>query len=122
MILNEETYKEYGYYPDDLSPLSGRNIIIQCDNCKKRQSMSKSNAVNKTTGLCRSCRILQRNNFDRQTYMNIAKSLLMDPDIHYATLARQNNISPYNIHRLLRGKLFNEILKEMKNDDRKEEA
>jgi hypothetical protein len=33
MILEEETYKKFGYYPRDLSRRSGKRILAACDKC-----------------------------------------------------------------------------------------
>lgn len=35
MILEEETFKEFGYYPSDLSPKSSKKILAACDDCGK---------------------------------------------------------------------------------------
>ena len=33
MILEEETFKKFGYYPSGLKNKSGRKILVQCDEC-----------------------------------------------------------------------------------------
>lgn len=35
MILEEETYVEFGYYPSELTPHSGKKILAACDECGK---------------------------------------------------------------------------------------
>lgn len=35
MILIEETYKEYGYFPRDLSKQSHKRIVVSCNKCGK---------------------------------------------------------------------------------------
>ena len=35
MILEEETFKKFGYHPKDLSLHSGRKILSKCDKCGK---------------------------------------------------------------------------------------
>jgi hypothetical protein len=35
MILEEETYEKFGYYPSDLLPHSGKVILVACADCNK---------------------------------------------------------------------------------------
>jgi len=51
MILEEETYKKFGYYPKDLGEYSLRPILITCDKCGKIRESEKR----KYRALCRSC-------------------------------------------------------------------
>lgn len=51
MILEEETYAEFGYYPSDLSPKSGKRILAACDDCGKIREMEKVDY----RALCKSC-------------------------------------------------------------------
>ena len=51
MILEEETFKKYGYYPDDLKPESHKKIIVICEKCKKIRITSKHHYHS----LCKSC-------------------------------------------------------------------
>ena len=51
VILEEETFKKYGYYPCDLKPLSGKTIIVACDKCGKIREIRKSSY----RALCMSC-------------------------------------------------------------------
>lgn len=39
MILEEETYKQFGYYPKDLSEKSGRRVVAKCDDCGKLRNI-----------------------------------------------------------------------------------
>ena len=41
MILEEETYAEFGYYPSDLKPKSGKKILAACDDCGRIRETSK---------------------------------------------------------------------------------
>ena len=51
MILEEETFKKFGYYSKELSYGSNKKIIAKCDNCGKIRESSKHNYHN----LCISC-------------------------------------------------------------------
>lgn len=51
MILEEETYERFGYYPSDLSPKSGRKILAACDDCGIVRVILKSDYH----PFCRSC-------------------------------------------------------------------
>ena len=41
MILEEETFKEFGYYPSDLKPKSSKKILAACDGCGKIREICK---------------------------------------------------------------------------------
>ena len=41
MILEEETFKKFGYYPSDLKPKSGKRILAACDGCGKIREIGK---------------------------------------------------------------------------------
>lgn len=43
MILEEETYAEFGYYPSDLKPKSGKKILAACEDCSRVRETSKHN-------------------------------------------------------------------------------
>lgn len=52
VILEEETYKKYGYYPRDLKPKSSKKpILAKCDGCGIIRETTKNDYHN----LCRSC-------------------------------------------------------------------
>ena len=51
MILEEETFKKFGYYPRDLKPHSHKRILAKCDDCRIVRETSKHNY----RGLCKSC-------------------------------------------------------------------
>jgi G:T-mismatch repair DNA endonuclease (very short patch repair protein) len=51
MILEEETYDKFGYYPSDLKPQSHKRILAACDDCGKIRETSK----NGYHSLCNSC-------------------------------------------------------------------
>ena len=51
MILEEETFKEFGYYPSELTPQSGKWILAACDEC----GMIRERKRNRCSSLCRSC-------------------------------------------------------------------
>jgi len=70
MILEEETFKKFGYYPQDLTPRSSRKILAICDDCGKirettkhdygircRSCANKVNKVEKNQSICRECGI-----------------------------------------------------------------
>lgn len=41
MILEEETFKKFGYYPSDLKPKSNKKILAACDDCGKIRKIRK---------------------------------------------------------------------------------
>ena len=51
MILEEETYEKFGYYPSDLKPKSGKRILAACDECGKIRELRKDHY----SDFCRSC-------------------------------------------------------------------
>lgn len=51
MILEGETYEQFGYYPSDLKPKSAKHILAACDECGKVRVITK----NKYRALCGSC-------------------------------------------------------------------
>ena len=51
MILEEETYEKFGYYPKDLKPKSHKKILAACDECGKIRELNKHNY----SSLCKSC-------------------------------------------------------------------
>lgn len=57
MILEEETFEKFGYYPSDLKPHSGKKIIVACDECEKIREI----IFNQYRSLCRSCTIKGKN-------------------------------------------------------------
>ena len=51
MILEEETFEKFGYYPSDLKPKSGKKIVAKCDDCGKIRENRKCDYV----PLCKPC-------------------------------------------------------------------
>jgi hypothetical protein len=51
VILEEETYKEFGYYPSDLMLNSHKRIIVACNDCDKIREIDRS----AYRALCYSC-------------------------------------------------------------------
>lgn len=51
MILEEETFKKYGYYPSKLKSKSGERIIVKCDECGEVRESYKCSY----SKLCKSC-------------------------------------------------------------------
>ena len=51
MILEQETFDAYGYYPSSLKPHSGKHILAKCDDCGKLRSGKKQSY----RALCHSC-------------------------------------------------------------------
>lgn len=41
MILEEETFDKFGYYPSDLKPKSHKRILVACDDCGKIREICK---------------------------------------------------------------------------------
>lgn len=59
MILEEETFKQFGYYPSDLSTKSDKRIIVSCDECGKIREVNKE----AYRSLCHQCAILKQSQF-----------------------------------------------------------
>jgi G:T-mismatch repair DNA endonuclease (very short patch repair protein) len=51
MILEEETFKKFGYYPCDLTRRSGKRILAACDKCGKIREINKDSYC----ACCKSC-------------------------------------------------------------------
>lgn len=51
MILEEETYEKFGYYPNDFAPHSHKPVLATCDNCGKIRQVQKRISHH----LCHSC-------------------------------------------------------------------
>ena len=51
MILEEETFKIFGYYPSDLKPQSSKRILVKCDRCEKIREVRRQSY----SDLCMSC-------------------------------------------------------------------
>lgn len=51
MILEKETFKEFGYYPSDLKPKSNKKILAACDDCGKVRVIAKADY----RALCQTC-------------------------------------------------------------------
>jgi DNA-directed RNA polymerase subunit RPC12/RpoP len=51
MILEEETFKKFGYYPRDLALKSNKRVLAKCDECGKIRETTKY----RYRALCRSC-------------------------------------------------------------------
>lgn len=51
MILEEETYKKFGYYTKELSQHANKHILVRCDCCGETRQISKHGY----RSLCRSC-------------------------------------------------------------------
>ena len=41
MILEEETFEKFGYYPSDLKPKSNKKILARCGECRKIREIEK---------------------------------------------------------------------------------
>ena len=51
MILEEETFEKFGYYPSDWAPKSNKHILAACDDCGKVRVIRKGSY----RALCASC-------------------------------------------------------------------
>lgn len=51
VILEEETFKKFGYYPRDLTPKSHKKILVACDACGKIRVVRKDGY----SALCKNC-------------------------------------------------------------------
>ena len=56
MILKEETFRTFGYYPNDLKPHSNLRIVVACDDCGKIREIQK----NAYYSLCFPCAMKKR--------------------------------------------------------------
>lgn len=68
-ILEEETYRRFGYYPRDLKPQSHKRILAACDKCGKIRETSK----NHYCALCRSCP-RKGTHFTKETCKRLSKA------------------------------------------------
>ena len=58
MILEQETYEKFGYYPNELSKTSRKKILATCNVCEKTLEIVKRNYTRaKSPDLCSDCRI-----------------------------------------------------------------
>lgn len=57
MILEEETYKKFGYYPHTLKPQSHKLILAKCDGCDIIRETSKHDYRN----FCKLCALKRTN-------------------------------------------------------------
>lgn len=53
MILREETFEKFGYYPEEIAPKSSKRIVVKCERCGRIREVNKNNY----SALCRSCAI-----------------------------------------------------------------
>jgi len=60
MILEEETFKKFGYYPRDLKPQSRRRILASCNDCGKVREIYQ----HAYHPLCGSCATKGKNNYN----------------------------------------------------------
>lgn len=51
MILEQETYEKFGYYPSELKPQSHKYILAACDDCGKIREINRESY----RALCKSC-------------------------------------------------------------------
>lgn len=51
MIDEEETFRRFGYYSEDLTPKSNKKIVARCDDCGKIRELKKEDYRD----LCQSC-------------------------------------------------------------------
>ena len=58
MILEEETFEKFGYYPSDLAPKSHKKILATCDDCGKIRKIERSAYHPR----CKSCAKKGKNN------------------------------------------------------------
>ena len=56
MILEKETFQQFGYYPSKLSFKSDRNVCFECSSCERVFIKAKRRAKNSL--LCRECYLL----------------------------------------------------------------
>lgn len=59
MILEEETFKKFGYYPRDLLSGSGKSILAACDGCGKVRTVRKHTY----RSFCHKCATRKNNNW-----------------------------------------------------------
>ena len=94
MILEKETYKEFGYYPCDLKPKSGKKIFAKCDGCGMIRKISKY----QYRALCPSCAHTKQNNpMYGKHHSDVAKEKIRKA--HKERLKNSQNHSMYGTHR-----------------------
>lgn len=69
MILEEETFKKFGYYPKDLKSKSNKRILIKCDKCGIIRESNRENYRD----LCLSCAKKEKH-LSEETKKKISKS------------------------------------------------
>lgn len=70
MILEDETFKKFGYYPRDLKAKSSKRILVKCDECGTIREIFRYPYYN----LCRSCSQKLRRRKVRLTEKEIARN------------------------------------------------
>jgi len=89
MILEEATFEQFGYYPKDLTPQSGKKILASCNGCGKIREISK----NIYHDLCKSCAVNgERNPFYGRYHSEETKQKIRiaKKGKHHTDEARQN--------------------------------
>ena len=61
MILEEETYKKFGYYPKNLKLYSNKRILVKCDECREVREIRRQAYHD----LCKSCAHLGKHHSER---------------------------------------------------------
>lgn len=61
MILEEETFKKFGYYPKELKPKSGRRILAKCDECGKIRDIFRYGYCNR----CHQCGLKDKKRIEK---------------------------------------------------------
>ena len=50
MILREETFEKFGYYPEDLTPMSHKPIVVRCKKCGRTRVICKYDSSRSNNG------------------------------------------------------------------------
>lgn len=70
MILEEETYEKFGYYPSELRQKSTKRILAKCDECGKVRVLRND----QYSKLCMSC-AHKRNNLSEETRRKLSNAM-----------------------------------------------
>lgn len=93
MILEEETYKKFGYWPKDLSKTSHKKIVTRCDDCGKIREPRREN-------YCKLCHKCACRNEEYKKRRRDYKELDVKLKNHQITIVSDNDLSIYGYRKV----------------------
>ena len=81
MMLDEETFEDFGYYPAQLSPTSSKLINVACDNCGEIRTVRKS----LYRSLCFGCAMAKQKHIGRKRHKT-------KPEQIFEEICEKNNL------------------------------